>query len=467
MGGLRTQLIFQFLGESVMLCFLALIVGLLLAEFLIPAYNNLWPGVKLILSYSENISFFLFLAAMLIFTALVAGTYPAFYVTSFKPVSILKGKLTFGGTNWFTRTLLTLQFAISLLCIISGVAYVRNASYQRDYSLGYSKDGIIVASVNGETEFNAYRNLLAMNKDIDVIAGSKDHVSDKYYRQPVKYGTTEHQVEIVDVGDDYLKAMNITLIDGRDFIKSSESDKREAVLVSETFVKEFGLVGNAVGKRLVLTDSLQLYIIGVVSDILTDGFWKAAAPVMLRYVGPDQYTQIVVSTSPSHLMEVNDYMMEAWKKISPNALYNGRYFDGNMYATQMINTNAVRIFVFLGIIAALMSATGLYALVSLNILKKTKELGIRKVLGASVANIVRVINMEFVIILTVASLLGSVLGYFATDKGMDAIWEHYLPVNVVTLLICVSLLFTIGLITVGYKTISTARTNPVNSLREQ
>jgi hypothetical protein len=196
MGGLRGQLIFQFLGESLILCSIALIVGLIIAEFLVPMYNSMWPGIKLILSYSENVLFFLFLTALLIFTALVAGTYPAFYVTSFKPVSILKGKLTFGGTNWFTRTLLTLQLMISLLCIISSVAYVRNASYQRDFDLGYSKDGIIVANINNESEFNAFHNALTMNKDVLAIAGSKGHVSDKYYRQPVKHGSIEHQVEV-------------------------------------------------------------------------------------------------------------------------------------------------------------------------------------------------------------------------------------------------------------------------------
>ena len=158
---------------------------------------------------------------------------------------------------------------------------------------------------------------------------------------------------------------------------------------------------------------------------------------MLRYVGPEQYTQIVVSTSPENLLEVNDYMKEAWKKISPNTMYSGKYTDGNMYAAQMINTNAVRIFGFLGVIAALMSATGLFALVSLNILRKMKEIGVRKVLGASAANIVRVINAEFMIILLVASVFGGLLGYFMTDKMMDAIWEYYLPVNIITLAICI------------------------------
>lgn len=467
MGGLRLQLIIQFLSESLILCLMALGVGLLLAELLVPAYNSLWPGIKLTISYGQNVSFFLFITCLLVFTAIIAGTYPAFYVTSFKPVSILKGNLTFGGTNWFTRTLLTFQLAISLLCMISSVAYIRNAGYQRDYDLGYSKNGIIVATVNSENEFNAFRNALLMNNDIRAVAGSKDHVSDKYYKEPVKYERTEHHVEIVDIGDDYVEAMDIKLLEGRSFRKKSGTDMKESVLVSKEFTRQYGLSGNPIGKRLLWRDSIQLYIIGVTSDLLTDGFWKAAAPVMIRYTDPSQYTQIVVATSPENLIEVNEYMKEAWKKISPNTLYSGRYEDGNMYATQMINTNAVRIFAFLGIIAALMSATGLFALVSLNIIKRMKEIGVRKVLGASAGNIIKVINGEFMIILIFASAAGGALGYLMTDTMMDAIWEYYLPVNFITLGICMLLLFLVALVTVGYKTIATAWMNPVNSLREQ
>jgi len=238
------------------------------------------------------------------------------------------------------------------------------------------------------------------------------------------------------------------------------------VLVSQEFIRKYKIEGSPIGKRLLWRDSVQLFVVGVVSDILTDGFWKAAAPVMLRYVEPEQYTQIVVSTSPENLVEVDAYMKNSWKKISPNTLYTGKTTDGNMWATQMINTNAVRIFGFLGIIAALMSATGLFALVSLNILKKMKEIGVRKILGASTGNIARVINAEFFIIMLIASVLGCGLGYLLTDKMMDAIWEYYLQVNFVTLGICVGLLFVVAVVTVAYKTIVTAWLNPVNTLRE-
>lgn len=467
MGSMRLQLVIQFLGESVVLCFAALLTGLLIAEFLVPAYNSLWPGIKLTLSYTENMMFFAFLMILLLATALIAGMYPAFYITSFKPVAILKGKMKFGGTNWFTKTLLTFQFAISLLCLVCGVAFIRNAAYQRDFDLGYAKDGIITVNIANQNEFEAYKNLLISNNDIVGIAGSKDHVSDKFYGAALKFGTTEMKAEAIDIGDDYLSTMNIQVVEGRGFERDSETDKKESVLVSQEFVKQMGIKGSALGKRLLWADSIQLFIVGVTKNIHTEGFWKPVAPVMLRYVGPEKYTQMAVAAAPGKLFQVNDFMKEQWKKISPNTLYSGNYVDGNLRATAMINKNTVSMFGFLGVVAAVLSATGLFALLSLNILKRMKEIGVRKLLGASAYNIASVINREFIIIMIIASVLGGGLGFMAGNKAMDAIWEYYKNIDGLTLGICVASLFSVALIAVGYKTFTTSKMNPVNALRSE
>jgi ABC-type antimicrobial peptide transport system permease subunit len=465
MGSMRGQLVAQFLGESVLMCVIAFIVGFILATFLVPAYNSLWPGIKLSLDVSGNVLFFVFLGGLLLLTAVLAGIYPAFYITAFRPIAILKGKVRFGGTNWFTRSLLTFQFAISLLCVICAVAYTRNARYQRNYDIGYAKSGVIVAPVNGKNEYGAYKALLESNKDIITIAGSRNHVADKYYTGPVKYGAMEKQVEIVDVGDNYLEAMEIRLIEGRSFSTDSETDKNESVIVTAEFVKQFGLK-ETIGERLLWRDSIQLYIVGVVKDILTAGYWKPAAPVMLRYTDEMNYTQLVVSTQPEDLLSVNEMMKQEWKKVSPNTVYAGQWIDGNLQATETINGNVVTIFGFLGVVAVLMSATGLFALSSLNILKRRKEIGVRKVLGASAGNIAAVINKEFMIILLVASLLGGGLGFVATDKMMDAIWEYYQEMDLVTLSICMGTLLAVAAITVSFKTIATAVMSPVSALKE-
>jgi putative ABC transport system permease protein len=188
---------------------------------------------------------------------------------------------------------------------------------------------------------------------------------------------------------------------------------------------------------------------------------------MMRYADEDQYTQLVAKTSSANLLSVNAFMKEEWKRVSPSTLYTGKYTDGNLRTAQMININTVNIFGFFGVIAILMSATGLFAMVSLSTLKKMKEIGVRKLLGASAGQIASVINREFVIILSIASLIGGTLGYLATNKIMDAIWEYFQRTNTVTLIIAISSLFIVAAITVSFKTIVTAFMNPVKALKEE
>lgn len=467
MGGQRRQLIAQFLGESIVLCSAALVLGMILAEILAPLYSTLWEGINISIQYLDSPWFITFLVGLVIVTAIIGGGYPALYVSAFRPVSILKGKLKFGGTTKLTRVLLTLQFAISVLCIVASIAYLRNAIYQRNYDLGYATSGVILAPVNGEAEFETFRNELANDVRIEAIAGSGGHLSDHYYRVPVEYERVEHFVEVIDVGDGYLEAMDVEVLEGRNFVVDSENDRKESVLVSRKFVSKFGWTDNPIGKRIVVADTLALYIVGVVNDIYTDGFWKEVAPVMLRYVAPEKYNYLIAKTSPENLLAVNDAMKDAWRKVSPNTLYKGIPYDGNLRASETKNGNVVTIFSFLGAIAVLMSATGLFAMVSLNILRKMKEIGVRKVFGASAANVIRVVGLEFLIIMMIAATLGGTLGFLAIDGMMNAVWAYYQKIDAITLLVATGLLFAVAILSAGHKTLSALHVNPVQILRDE
>jgi putative ABC transport system permease protein len=467
MGGLRSQLILQFLGENLFLCVLALGVGLLMAEIMVPAYDDMWLWLDLRISYSENAGFLIFLTCLLLATGLVAGSYPALYITSFEPVSILKGKLRFGGTNWFTRVLMTLQFSISLIGIISGFAFYGNALYQKNYDLGFVTKGVVSVWINGENDFNTYSNSLAANKDITFISGTKNHIATSFYNDPVKYESLEREVDILDIGDNYLEAMGMTLLSGRGFRKDSQTDYKESILVSEELVKSFGWTDNPVGKRIVWGDTVSLYVIGVVRDVYSSALWAPVKPCMFRYIAPAKYEQMIVSASPENIVHVNDFMKQEWKKIFPNTLYTGRFIDEVLQETNDINKNVLKMFGFLGVIAAILSATGLFTLVSLNILKKMKEIGVRKVMGASLTNIAKVINLEFVLILLSASLVGGGLGYFMIDLLMKSIWEYYLHVGPGVIGISILVMFGVAALAVGWKTYNTASMNPVRTLREE
>ncbi|MBX2898415.1 MAG: ABC transporter permease [Cyclobacteriaceae bacterium] len=467
MGGLRRQLVFQFLGENLLLCFLGLVVGLLMAEWLVPAYDSLWSWLELKLVYTDNIGFILFLFLLLMITAIIAGGYPAFYVTSFEPVSILKGKARFGGTNWFTQVLLCGQFSISLLSIIMGVAFYRNGEYQRQYDLGFATSGVISVWVNNENSFTTYRDALAVNPDIELIAGTRHHIANSWYNDPVKYETLEREVDIFDIGDNYFEVMDMTLVAGRNFIKDSETDRKESVLVTEELVRAFGWADNAVGKRLVWMDTVQLYVVGVVKNIYARALWAPLQPLMIRYTAPEKYQQLVVKVRPEDIAKANTFMESKWKEVFPNTQYNGQMIDEELAETMEINNNVVTMFGFLGFFAALMTCIGMYSLVSLNIVKRMKEIGVRKVLGASVWNIARVVNRSFIINLAIAMVVGGAGGYFMANMLMSSIWKYYLQLGLLSLLISSVVLLVLALASVGYKTIAAASLNPTKTLRDE
>lgn len=466
MGSMRAQLITQFIGETMFICFLALILGLGLSDLLIRGWNNMWEYMQLTPHYLDNPTFLFFIVGVLVFTGLLAGGYPAFYISKFEPVSILKGKLKFGGTNYFTRILLGLQFAISLIAVVSAIGFIQNARFQRAYDLGFDVRGSVIAWVNNKSDFETYRNALQSNPGILSMAGASSGIFSNRDHEPVKHESKQIEVDIIAVGDNYLHTMDLELVQGRDFVKDSETDQRESVIITEKMAKLFSW-DKPVGKELIWKDTVKLYVVGVVKDVYTMGLWREMEPMMIRYILPDKYSQIAVSTKAENVSSVNKFMNEQWNQVFPNRLYNGRMLISDLQEVNDVNTNIVYMFAFLGVIAMMLSVTGLFTLVSLNIIKRLKEIGVRKVLGASVSNITRIVNTEFVIILAIASVLGCWVSFTLANALMSSIWKYYQGVNSVTFVISVGLLFAVSFLTIGYKVFTVASMNPVNTLRDE
>jgi putative ABC transport system permease protein len=467
MGSMRQHLIYQFIGETMLVCFISLLVGFALAEWLlIPAFNELWPEMKLTTDYLGNPGFTFFMIGTLLFTGLLAGSYPAFYISRFEPTSILKGTLKFGGTNYFTRTLLTLQFAISLIGIVCSFAFTDNAKFQRDFDLGFDKKGVVYTYVDNRSEYETYRNLLVENQDIISIAGTKHHLYSNFFNDPIKHQEREIEVDILDVGDDYVKTVGLKITKGRDFTRDSDTDRKESVIITEGVARKFDLT-DPIGKEIIWSDTVKYYVVGVVQDIYNRGLWEEMSPVMMRYGKKDEVNHVVVSAPVDKVIEVNKFMEAKWKELFPNKLYNGRLMDEEMVEANTVNNNIVKMFVFLGVVAMMLSATGLFTLVSLNIIKRMKEIGVRKVLGASMANISRVINTEFAIILVVACCLGAAGGAWMSAMLMNSIWDYYQEATPVTLVISSSLLLAVCVASVAYKIYNTVRINPALVLRDE
>ena len=182
--------------------------------------------------------------------------------------------------------------------------------------------------------------------------------------------------------------MDLKLVEGRDFIKDSETDRKESIIITQKMADLFGLE-NPLGQQILWRDTIKLFVVGVIKDVYTTGLWREMEPMMIRYVLPDTYSQIVVSAKEGNVASVNDFMSKKWSELFPNRLYPGRMLVADLHEINSWNINIMYMYAFLGAVAMALSATGLFTLVSLNVIKRTKEIGVRKVLGASVLTIGR------------------------------------------------------------------------------
>ncbi len=466
MGSDRSQLVKQFLGENILLTFIALIVGVLLAAFLVPAYNAMWPFLEIKLSLSENGLLWGFLIVLLVLTGLAAGSYPAFYVSGFHPTTIFRGTTKFSGTNILTRILLTLQFAISLVAIISGFVFSENARFQAAYDLGFSPSEVVYAYLNDPGDYQAFRNEL-MNSDlVESIAGSQHQISSSWYTDPIKYEGKELDVEMMNVGDGYLATIGATLSAGRVFKENSEYDRENAVIVNEEFVRSFD-IENPLDARVTYYDTSSLQIVGVVKDIYLQGaLWDPIEPLMLKAAAPEEYRFISVQTAGENAQALKGFMDQKWKTLFPDQISTVTTLDEESAGSRLTNQNIKTLFVFLGVVAFLLSVFGLFSLVSLNLNKRMRELGIRKVLGANTLQLLLRIAKEFIMILLIACVLGSVLGYFLSNALMESIWAVHTDITVTIFMISISLMLIVSLITIGGRIVKATSVAPATIIGE-
>lgn len=467
MGSSRWQLIGQFMGETMFICLMAMIFGILIGEFLlVPGFNALWSFMKLDPDYFGRPAFLVFTILGLIFIGLVAGSYPAFYISRFQASSILRGTLRFGGTTLFSRILLSVQFMISVVAIVCSIALVDNAQFQRDYDLGFNKSGIVYSYVKNEGEYELFRNRLLQSPDITSISPSRSHINTNYTNDPVKSGGAEIEVDIMDVGDDYMKTVGMTLVKGRDFILDSETDRKESVIVSEELVKQFGWV-EPLGKEIQWMDTTTYVVIGVTRTVFNQGLWRKAQPMMLRYAGNNTTQFIVVNAPADKIKAVKELMEATHKELFPDRIPRIRLMEEVITQANEINNNILTMFIFTGIVALFLSASGLFTLISLSIIKKMKEIGVRKVMGASAANLARVINADFMIVLGLGALLGAASGGYMAGMLMQSIWAYYQQPTWVTISLSVVMMMVIAIVTVGHKILETVKVNPASVLKDE
>ncbi|MDH3652108.1 MAG: ABC transporter permease, partial [Saprospiraceae bacterium] len=440
MGSNKRQIIVQFLGENVLLTFLALLFGILLAAILVPTYSTMWVFLDIRFNIFQNVQLVGFLIVLLFFAALIAGSYPALYISRFQPTEIFRGTVKFSGTNLLTRILLSLQFAISLIAIICGFVFSQNSKYQEEYDMGFDMQSVLFAYVKDANGYRTFRNALGDDPRVKEVAGTRNNMTSSWYTDPIKVHGKELDVNVLDIGTEYLSVIDATILEGRNFIPGSEHDEKHSIIINEELARILEW-DHPIDQRLTLRDTVALTVVGLVKDIYNDGaLWDPLEPMVLRASSPDNYQFLVVKTGVKDIKEVKNMMDAKWKSIFPDEVSTVAFMEGEKAQSQEVNTNIRKLFVFLGLVAIILSVIGLFSMVSMNINKRLKEIGIRKILGASTGNIASKISREFIAILLISCVLGSVGGYYLAEMLMASIWAYHVPMTMVIFIVAIATL---------------------------
>lgn len=468
MGVGRIQLMFQLLAESFIICLLAAFVGIVLTEYLIPIYNQMWSmmELELVVDYFNNYELLLFVGSMIVLSTLLGVAYSAFYISSFKASDIFRGNTKFGGDNWLIRSLLGLQIVISLVAIIGSVSFVQNATFQKEYELGYNLNQIINVELRGEKTFNKFKNIVLENPDIQEVAGAQNNFGFDNWNTYVGNPEDQRYAAYYLVGDNFLETMDLELLEGRTFDKNLATDYNNAVLVTQKFAKASNW-DNPLGKKVKHNFPQEKTVVGLVKDFHPRSFLRIVDPGVFHFVKPHRYRVMKVKVAQHKLLETEQYLKEKWVTAFPLIPFKSYFQEESIAESTMINRNIVYIYLFLSLVAILLSATGLFSLVSLNVLKRAKEIAVRRVLGASAESITYTINKQYILVFLVSGLVGAILGGWFSNFLIDTIFTIYQGVSTSAILLSVVGIFVIGGLTIGGKLFGVLQTNPAETLKSE
>lgn len=484
-GAQRNSLVFQFLLESLIVCVLAANIALAMAYGLIPIVNELTQKE---LALSGNPLVIVYLGVITIFIGLVAGLFPALYLSSFKPVAVLKGlKLNESGAFALRKALVVVQFTISIVLITSVLIIAQQMEFLGSAKLGFEKDGVVVirnARNLSRAERNVFFNEVKRLPGVEEAATSNSVLGQGFStsRLRARDSQQEQQLNFAVVGYNYLDVVGIEIIEGRGFSEDFPTDTLNngrsggplsqsigSIVINERAVKEFGLESPAVGKQLLWgTDGDTTYyvdVIGVAKDFHFTSLRNEIKPcgfvVIPRFI--DNFT---LKLSGRNLPETLARLEGLWKETLPDVPYEYSFLDetfARMYAAEVRFQKIFLILVILGIIIACL---GLFALATFSAEQRIKEIGIRKVLGASAGHVVALLSKDFLKLVLLAVVLATPVAAWGMDKWLEGFayrievqWWIYVVAGVIAL--------TIAFLTISAQAFRAAMTDPAKSLRTE
>jgi putative ABC transport system permease protein len=473
LGAQKGQVAIQFWSEALIICLLSFLVSCFLAWTLLPQYSRLMGNhLHRALLFSPVI----WLGVLLLFlvVTLLAGGYPAWFMSRFSIVAILKGNLSISRSQRLRHILVVIQFTIAVLLIVSTFVCWQQIKYLRQRPLGFNRTQVISIPVTGHTApekaLQLMRNKAAAYPSILSVSGIFDNLgrgTDGSSRTAIigfDYKNREINSNWVGVSYDLVRTLDLKIIAGRDFSTDFPADSSK-VIINESMAKEIG-EKNIVGTMLPVDSAHPVQVIGVVSDFNFKSLHKPVAPLTLVLDKNFPINYILVKVAPVNPSASMDLVRSLWKQISPDGEFQGSYLDENIQRQYDAETKLGQIFIAGAVIAIVLSCMGLLAIVILVCAQRIKEIGVRKVLGASVGNIVVMLSASLLKLILLSCLLAFPLAWLALKKWLDAYayhvrveWWVFPSIGLLVLLV--------GFLTISFQAIKAAITNPIKNLRTE
>jgi len=473
-GSTRSYLITQFYFESLLYAFLAMILSIVLLILLLPAFNEFTS--KHITSPFTHISFWAFLFAIISITALLAGSYPAIYLSSLNPIRILKGKLQFTrGSVLFRKSLTVFQFVLSIVLIISTIVITRQIYFIQNSHIGKDEGNLLYVRIEGELA-NKNKYLLFKNEAlrlpgvamVDRSTETPHEMSFIAANDAINWEgkTINDHIGFLpsSVGFDFLKMMKLQVAEGRGFSKDIATDSTDAFIVNEEAVRQMG-IKHPIGKWISAWDK-KGHIIGVLKDYNTQSLREKIKPEVMDVKEGENFGVIMILTRPGETKQAIENLQKLYKNINPDFAFACQFVEeeyAKLYSTEMTISKLSSMFATLAIV---ISCLGLFGLSMFSAEQRIKEIGVRKVLGASISQIVTLFYTEFAKLIVLAFLIAAPLAWYYMNGWLQG-FAYKAPLQWWIFLLAAVVAVSIALLTVSYQSIKAAITNPANSLRAE
>ena len=475
LGSFKKHLFWQFLSETFVISSFSILLGVALAALFLPAFNHLFE-IQLALKDLIRVEFFAFLLLLLILVAFLSGSYPGILISRIVPVLALKGKLNHNDTggNTTRKILVVAQFAISIILIASTLIISRQIDYATNTDLGFDKESIVMVEIPTEIERVQFEGLKERLKKIPGVQNvsaclSSPGAAENNWGTSVKYDNRPENEEFsiqAKIGDvDYLKTFSIPLVAGRNFFKS---DSITEVLVNEKFGEKVGVHNpeELLGKKLFANgQKIQATIVGVVQDFHDTDFTEEIRPA---FIGDHSnwYGEIAIKINHLNTKSTLDQIDQKWTEAFSGYIFDYRFLDERVaeeYETEQRYLSLSKVF---SALAIFIGCLGLYGLILFFVGQRTKEIGIRKVLGSTVANILTLFTVDFFKLILIAGLVATPVAWYLMEQWLQG-YIYRTQIRWWVFALSIGSVMAITLLTISYQTLRAATANPIRSLRTE